>query len=203
MEQVTYDKSRVCQIPPTLIKGEKWYHKPGTSLTLMNGQTKAASLQLTVATLYLLIGVVSFFAIDATEEIFFADDGYFWYFGGGDTAFKTFFLVTIMPVLIGIIGLVFFYGLWIDNKKSWYGSMLYNGFGFWVTIFAGLLALGPVVEVYHDPSPSFGWYQLIHSYDNIWGILFCLVPLTLILSFASFLYLTAMESSTKSTSRQD
>ncbi len=188
MEQVKYNRSRVCQMPPTLIEASgKWYPRPWASIFSLSVQTKAASLQLTIATLYLIIGGVSSYASDIADTILFSSDGAYWYAGGGDTALSALFMVTILPLSMSAIAFILFYGFYTDNKKSWRMAILLNLFGL-SAIVPSIGVLDTVLSTYSNPSSAFS--NQVHSYTSIWGSLIYLVPLLAILSFTLAVYLS-------------
>ncbi|MFX1482538.1 MAG: hypothetical protein ACFFCP_05035 [Promethearchaeota archaeon] len=178
MGQIMKDNTRVCQIPPTLITASgKWHQRPWTSILSLSVQTKAASLQLAIAALYLFIGGASSYVTDISDTILFGSDGYYGNFGGGDNALSVFFLVTIMPLLVGAIALILFYGFWMDNRKLWRIAISLNLFGLSTMVpIAGVL--DTVLSAYSNPSPSV-----------IWGSLLYLIPLVIILSFTLVVYM--------------
>ncbi|MFW9809566.1 MAG: hypothetical protein ACFFE6_09320 [Candidatus Thorarchaeota archaeon] len=190
MGQIMKDKSRVCQIPPTLIEASgKWYQKPWTAIMSLSIQTKAASFQLIIAALLLLIGGVSFYVTNFMNSILFDEYGIFWIFSHSDTRLSTLFLVTIMPLLIGVIALILVYGFWMDNKISWRMAISVNIAGL-LTVLPSAQVLSEVFNIYSDgPLGSEYYYQLIMSNSNIWSILFWLIPLSIILSFTMIIYL--------------
>jgi len=187
MEQIMKDSTRVCQIPPTLIEASgKWRQRPWASILSLSVQTKAASLQLTIAALYLIIGGVSTYVTDIADVVLFSSDGVYWYAGGGDTALSALFMVTILPLSMSAITFVLFYGFWTDNKKSWRMAILLNLFGL-STIVPVVGVLDTVLSTYSDPSTLAS--KQVHSYASIWGSLIYLVPLVIILNFTLVVYL--------------
>jgi len=203
MEQVKYDKSGVCQVPPALIKASgKWYQKPWASIMSLSVQTKAASLQFTIAVLYLLIGVVSSYAIRIMHIILYADDGTYWMFCRWATELTTFAVVTILPLVMCVVALMFSYGFLIDSKKSLPMAVFLN--------LIGLITLVPTIQVLEQVSYTYsylnnggGWFQRVNSYVSIWGILFWLVPLSIILIFTMIIYLGFSSGPRSMTSVQD
>jgi len=181
------DKLRVCQIPPTLIEvSGKWDQRPWTAIMSIGIQAKAASLQLIIAALFLLIGGVSSYVTDIADDVLFSSDGVYWYAGGSDTALSALFMVTILPLSMSAIMFVLFYGFWTNNKKSWRMAISLNLFGL-STIVPIIGVLDTVLSEYSNPSSHFS--NQIHSYASIWGSLIYLVPLVIILSFTLVVYL--------------
>jgi len=72
---------------------------------------------LTIAALYLLIGVVSSNAIHIMYIILFASDGTYWMFSRWTTELTTFSVVTILPLVMCAIALIFSYGFLIDTRN--------------------------------------------------------------------------------------
>lgn len=199
MEQVTYDKSRVCQIPPTLVKSGNWRQIPTTSLVSLSEQTIAAFLQLATALVYLFLGVVSSKAYGIMGEFLYEYTN-LWPYSGSISLFS----VVILPLVIFIIGIVLFYGLGISNEKSWNRSLLINFLGIILLLTFFLPVLSHVQSIYSNSWNPAEWFiQLVYSYENVWEILFYLVPLTMILNLASVIYLGARHLSVTSTSNQD
>ncbi|MFX1482536.1 MAG: hypothetical protein ACFFCP_05025 [Promethearchaeota archaeon] len=194
MGHIMKDESRVCQIPPTLIEASgKWYQRPWTTILSLSVRTKAASLQFIIAALLLLIGGASSYLTNFMNAMLFGEGGIYggiWlWFSHTDTRLITFFLVTIPPLLMGVIALILFYGFWMNNKISWRMAISVNIVGL-LTVLYPAQALNEVFHIYSNgPSGSEYYYQIIMSNSNIWGILFWLVPLSIILSFTMIIYL--------------
>jgi len=152
-------------------------------------QRKAASLQFTIAALYLLIGVVSSYAIDIMYIILFAYDGTYWMLSRWATELTTFSVVTILPLVMCAIALIFSYGFLIDSKKSVPMAVFFN--------LIGLITIKPTINVLEQVYYTYstlnlgGWFQRVNRYVGIWRILFYLIPLLIILNLALMIYLYA------------
>jgi hypothetical protein len=101
----------------------------------MGEQTVAAFLQLAAAALFLLIGALSS-NVYRPVSIVYEDWGYTPSLAGSNTEFTSLFLLTILPLTIGTIGLVLSYGLWMSKKKTWNGSLALNLLGILVVLFS-------------------------------------------------------------------
>jgi len=204
MGNIGKNKSRVCQIPPTLIEASgKWYQRPWTAIMSQSIQTKAASLQLIIASLYLFFGVVSIYTSGIVNTILFSSDGEYFVPYYIDTSLLTLFSATILPLVIGAIGLILIYGFLTDNKKSWFASQSLNLFGIMVIAFVFIPVLVTVYIINIDPSPPVRFSQLLHSYDSLWGILFFLVPFAMILNALGVYTSTRHTSKTYSGNNQN
>lgn len=212
MEHIVKDESRVCQIPPTLIEASgRWYQKPWTSIMSLSIQTKAASLQLIIATLLLLIGVISSYVTDVMNIVYFVREDvwgfYNYYFGPTGLKLLTFFLATVLPLVIGVVALILVYGFWMNNKISWRMAYSVNTIGL-LTVVPSVVVLNEVFLAYSNPEfflreRGFDFYAQIMFDTNIWSILFWLVPLLIILSFTMTIYLGFGSGPRSMTSVQD
>jgi len=195
MGNIGKNKSRVCQMPPTLIGASgKWYQRPWAAIMSLDVRTKAASLQFIIAALLLLIGGASSYVTNFMNAMLFDEEGgifggIWWWFSHSDTRLITFFLVPIPPLLMGVVALILFYGFWMNNKISWRMAISVNIAGL-LTVLYPAQALYEVFHIYSNgPSGAEYYYPIIMANSNIWGILFWLVPLSIILSFTMITYL--------------
>ncbi len=196
MGNIGKNKSRVCQIPPTLIEASgKWYQKPWTAIASLSVQTKVASLQFSIAAMLLLFGGASVYITDFMNSMLFDEmggvfGGFWWWSYYIDTRFITFFLATILPLLMGAIALILFYGFWMNNKISWRMAISVNTIGL-LTVLPFTQVLGNVFQILSDgPSGAEYYYQIIMANSNIWSILLWVVPLLVILYFTMIIYLS-------------
>ncbi len=161
---------------------------------MTRNHTIAAVLQLIAACSYLALGVISSQNLRVVEfTLFTSMVG--WY--GGAYGFPNpdsaaFFSATIMPLVVGAIGLILVYGLWKGIKHTWKVSVPLNFLGIFVIALIFIPILLGVQLIYSAPSPPETFVALLHSYDPYFSVLFLLVPVAVILSMATAIFALAV-----------
>ncbi|MFW9770393.1 MAG: hypothetical protein ACFFEM_16360 [Candidatus Thorarchaeota archaeon] len=162
--------------------------KPWTAIMSLSEKSIAAFLQLIAAILFLLLGVYSSNVTSLIGEVIFPWETWSYYYK--DFLSPLFFVN--LPLIWGAIGLVLSYGLLASKEKAWNSSLLVSLFGIililaiFIPMIMNVQYLG-YMEQFSGPEEWF--MEIMHSYDSVWGTLFYLVPLSLILNLALVIYL--------------
>jgi hypothetical protein len=160
--------------------------------------TIAAFLQLAMALVYLLLGVVSSNAYGIIGDYIYEYSS-LWPYAESISLFS----LVILPLVMGVIGLVLFYGHWMSNEKSLIRSLIINYLGVLLVLPFFLPVVGSVHHLYLGELAGHGperFLEQLHSYDNIWGILYYLIPISIILSIVLLIYLSTRYLAVTSTS---
>lgn len=163
--------------------------KPWTAIRSLSEKSIAAFLQLTAAILFLLLGVYSSNVTSLIGEITLPWETWAYYYKDFLSPLSS----LILPLIWGAIGLVLSYGLLVSKEKAWNLSLLISLFG----IILILTIFTPIVmnvqylgyEEHFGRGPADWFMESMHSYDSVWGTLFYLVPLSMILNLALVIYL--------------
>ncbi|MFW9848803.1 MAG: hypothetical protein ACFFF4_06665 [Candidatus Thorarchaeota archaeon] len=148
-----------------------------------------AFLQLGAACAFLFLGIVSIRAYSLIETILFEPMS--WYggpYGINNRETLSFVFGTIVPFAIGAIGLIFFYGNWMEIETPFILSLIINGIGICTLLYTFFPPLVEFQNTFSNPNLDWRWIEFLHSYDWYFSYLFILVPIALILSLITIIF---------------
>lgn len=151
---------------------------------MMGKSTIVALFQAATAFVYLLLEVVSYNAYDLMSGILFEAEGF--YGGPYGNPFRdslSFISLALLPLVMGAVGLVVFYGLMMEDKNAWKGSLILNLVGFLAVAMFFIPVVAEIQRQLSDPFLHFYLVRHLPSIEALFGILYYSVPLALILSF--------------------